>query len=467
MRVVTGDPFWVAVTVMLGTTSVILATTIVNVVLPDIMRDFAVDQTRAQWLVTGFLSAMAATMLTTAWWVRTYGLRRTYTVAVWIFIAVSVVGGVSTSIDILIVSRVLQGAVAGVIQPLAMIALFAVFPVEERGRAMAAYGLGAVLSPALGPVLGGALGEWLGWRSVFFITLPLCFAALGLIPRHLAGFEREPGDRPVFDFTGFILLCVFLLFVLGGLAYIQRNGLTLTGSLAGCAGAVLAGIGFIRWELLRCFPLFDPRVFQSRTFTLASVVGFAYGMGLYGSTFLIPLFVQTIAGYTALQAGLLLLPGGLVLALVIPHAGRWTDRTSPHRVICTGLGCFTLSFFLLATSSPASGFWVLAGWIALGRLGLALMIPALNAGAFHDLPAMYIAQGAGALNFVRQLGGAFGTCLLSLLLQWRMAVRETVPHMSGSVEKLWIATRAFDDSFMMVGVIFAVALFPAWRLRRT
>jgi EmrB/QacA subfamily drug resistance transporter len=451
---------------MLGTTSVVLATTIVNVVLPDIMREFAVDQGRVQWLATGFLSAMAATMLTTAWWVRAYGLRRTYGVALAIFVAMSLVGGFATSIDALILSRIAQGAVAGVIQPLAMIALFEVYPAEERGSAMAAYGLGVVLSPALGPALGGLLAQMFGWRAVFFVTLPLCLAALALAPTRLACFAKGERRRPAFDGWGFLLLCGFLLFVLGGLAQAQRAGLSPGGAALAAAGSLACGMAFVAWEVRHRNPMFDPRVFRNPAFAAASAVGFAYGMGLYGSTFLVPLFVQTIAGFTALEAGMLLLPGGLLLALCIPVAGRLTDRHSPHFIVCAGLACFALSFLLFGSSSARTAFWTLAAWIALGRLGLALMIPALNAGAVQGLPLSQLAQGAGALNFIRQLGGAFGTSLLSLLLQWRLAVHQGDVAADGAAGALEAATRAFDDSFVAVGLVFLSALWPGWRIRR-
>ncbi|MCB1910931.1 MAG: DHA2 family efflux MFS transporter permease subunit [Rhodocyclaceae bacterium] len=458
----------VALTIMLGTTSVILATTIVNVVLPDIMRDFAVGQGRVQWLATGFLSAMAATMLSTAWWVRAYGLRRTYGVALAVFVIVSLVGGLSTSIDALILSRIVQGAVAGVIQPLAMIALFEVYPAEERGSAMAAYGLGVVLSPAIGPALGGLLGEVFGWRAVFFVTLPLCLAGLALAPKTLACFEKEAEPRPAFDTLGFLLLCAFLLFVLGGLAHAQRAGLSVVGLATAVVGTLVCGAAFVAWEVRHRSPMFDPRVFRNPVFAAASVVGFAYGMGLYGSTFLVPIFVQTISGFSVLEAGLLLLPGGMLLALCIPPAGRLTDKHSPHLIVCAGLACFALSFLLFAHSSARTGFWTLALWIALGRLGLALMIPALNAGAVQGLPAWQIAQGAGALNFVRQLGGAFGTSVLSLLLQWRLGVHQhdIAEAVDTAAAALEAATLAFDDSFVAVALVFLSALWPGWYIRR-
>lgn len=458
----------VALAVMLGTTAVVLETTIVNVVLPDIMSDFSVGQERVQWLSTGFLAAMAATMLTTAWWVRTYGLRRTYTVALVIFIAVSLVGGLSSSINELILSRIAQGAIAGVIQPLAMIALFEVYPPEKHGTAMAAYGIGIVLSPAIGPALGGLLGELFGWRTVFFITLPLCLAGLALAPSRLSCFERTEVKRPNFDGLGFLLLCAFLSFILGGLALAQHQDLSRVGLAISASGTLLCGTAFVVWELRCCQPMLDLQVFCNPVFAAAAAVGFAYGLGLYGSTFLVPLFVQTISGFSVIDAGILLLPGGLLLALCIPLAGRLTDRYSPHYLVCAGLVCFALSFLLFANSSAYTNFWVLAAWIALGRLGLAMMIPALNAGAMQGLPVGQIAQGAAALNFVRQLGGAFGTSLLSLLLQWRLTIHqhEMATAIDSAVSASEAATLAFAESFVAIGLVFLAAVWPGWWIRR-
>lgn len=265
-----------------------------------------------------------------------------------------------------------------------------------------------------------------------------------------------------------MLLCAFLLFVLGGLAQAQRQDLSQLGFALVATGVLACGAAFVAWELRRSQPMFDPRVFRDPVFAAAAAVGFAYGVGLYGSTFLVPLFVQTISGFSVMKAGILLLPGGLLLALCIPLAGRLTNRHSPHYIVCAGLGCFALSFLLFAGASARTEFWLLAVWIALGRLGLAMMIPALNAGAVQGLPLGQIAQGAGALNFVRQLGGAFGTSLLSLVLQWRMASHqgELTASVDTAASALDAATRAFDDCFIVVGVVFLSALWPGWRIRR-
>jgi len=472
---------WLAVlTVMLGTTSMVLATTIVNVVIPDIMAEFHMGQDRAQWLSTGFLAAMSTTMLTTSWCVRAFGQRLTYIVAMALFIALSLIGGMSNSAGVVIVSRIIQGAAGGIIQPLAMIVIFQVFPVYQRGRAMGFYGLGVVLSPAIGPVLGGVLAHYFGWRAVFFVVIPFCL--LGFVMALFFLIHRNYSDeRPSFDWSGFALMSVFTVSLLNGLKSGQKAGWDSGWALIQLAIAILAWCGFI-WRELTCrHPLLNLRIFSNRQFRAGAVVSFAYGMGIYGSTYLIPLFVQTILHYTPIRSGLLLLPGGLILAGAIIVAGRLTDKYSAHGVVLAGLACFGVSFCLFAGVRASTTFWVMAWWIILGRLGLGLVIPALNAGAVQTLKPELLNQGSGAINFVRQLGGAFGVIIFSSYLDWRttasyeaLKLRDlTIVHAPAqllrSLEQqnhLQARIAGFQGSFLAVSVIFGLALLPAWFIKR-
>ena len=166
----------VVTTMMLGTISTILAATIVNVAFPALIAEFGVGHDTLQWVAAGFLAATTATMLTTAWLIETFGERATFVGTMSVFLAASLLAATSWSPAALIVARVLQGGAAGILQPLAMVVLFRVFPVEERGRAMALYGFGIVLAPAIGPAIGGALLEAFGWRSIFLLSVPFCIA---------------------------------------------------------------------------------------------------------------------------------------------------------------------------------------------------------------------------------------------------------------------------------------------------
>jgi MFS transporter, DHA2 family, multidrug resistance protein len=446
---------WVVATTMVGTVSTVLAATIVNVAFPALIREFNIGHDSLQWVATGFLAATATSMLATAWLVETFGQRRTFVATMALFLAASLLGAASWNTESLTAARVLQGVAAGVMQPLSMIALFEVFPLEERGRAMGLFGFGVVLAPAVGPAAGGLLMEAFGWRAIFLLSVPFCVAAFPLGWRWLSDV-RSNAPRQRFDWLGAVLLSLALVAVLNLPVVGHRAGWISTAALIDALLALALAVGFVAWELHVAAPLFALRLFASPGFRAASVVAFAYGLGLFGTTYLVPVFVQDIAGYTPARAGNLLLGPGLALAVAIVLAGRLTDRTSPRYVVGGGLACFALSSLLLAFATGTTAFWLLALWLTIGRAGLGLIIPALNVGAVQTLPAEYLGHASAAVNFARQLGGAIGVNLLAVLLEWRLGFHDEPGR----------ATLAFRDCFLVVTIAFAAAVVPALSIRK-
>ena len=445
---------WIIATVMLGTVSTITAATIVNVAFPALIAEFHVGHDTLQWVAAGFLGAMTTTMLATAWLVETYGQRRTFIAALAIFLASSALGAASFSPDVLIASRVLQGAAAGILQPLAMIALFEVFPAERRGSAMGLFGLGIVLVPAIGPSIGGILLETFGWRSIFLLPLPFCVAGLVLGWRFLPGPHGDRA-RTRFDWAGFALLAAALASLLSVPVVGHRAGWTSI-ELSGIAGLTLVLVaGFVGWEFSVRAPLLSLKLFAGGGFRATALVALAYGLGLFGTTYLIPVFVQDVAGYSPSRAGALLIVPGVGLAVTIALAGRWTDRVEPRRIVIAGLALFALSSLLLAFAGRGTGFVVLGIWLLIGRIGLGMIIPALSVAAVQALDERYIAHAASSVNFVRQLGGAIGVNLLAVLLEWRLGVHGPAG-----------AATAFQECFWVVTIAFAAAIAAAWSIRR-
>ncbi len=443
----------VAGTVMLGALSTVMAATSVNIALPNIMSGFGIGQDAVQWMSTGFLAAAAATMLATAWCVTNFGQRNTYIGALALFIIGTLAAGLAPSYWVLVAGRVAQGAASGILQPLAMTTLFQVFPATERGRAMSIYGLGIVLAPGLGPAAGGLLVDHFDWRAVFFLLLPVAAASLALVPRYVVG--RDPDACPRrFDALGFVLLAFALVAILAGMSRLHDGASALTLGLL--LGGIAAALVFVVWQLRHNAPLIDLGIFAEKRFVAASVVSFAYGMGIFGSVYLAPLFVQTIARYSPSQAGLLLVPGGLVLALVVPLAGRLADRHAPHRVVMAGMCCFSASFLMFAAAVGHSSFTLLALLVVLGRIGLGLIIPGLSSGAMRAAPSAFVAHVPGTVSFARQLGGAVGVNLIAILLESRtLALCGAGP-----------CAPAFRDSFLALAIVFGASLLPAWRMGR-
>ncbi|SFR76955.1 drug resistance transporter, EmrB/QacA subfamily [Marinobacter daqiaonensis] len=489
-------------TVMLGTLSMTLATTIVNVAIPDIMGNFGIAQTKAQWLSTGFLAAMAAFMLVSAWALQRFGMKAAYIGCLGLFMLASVIGGMSPHEDLVILSRVAQGAMAGVIQPLAMTMIFQVFPERQRGLGMGIYGLGVILGPAIGPAVGGVLVDWLSWRAVFFMPLPTCLLAIGFAIFFAPGKDSERAPER-FDWPGFAFLCLFLISLLWSLSNGQRLGWHSVAVVLMGVFSLAMGAAFIVRELKARAPLLNLKMFRVPGFAGGCAIAFCFGAGLFGSTYLIPLFVQQIQGLTATAAGLMLMPAGLAMALVFPLAGHMADRFPAPQVIALGTLMLAGSNYLLGQMDAHTLPWIIVFWVVLGRLGLGFGMPAIGTGSLRALDISQVSQGSGAANFSRQLGGAIGVNLLSVILEWRTVEHARVltdtQTAANVVTSEWLSRfqelamplgvtadqlrpaalaylqqaiqfqayiRGFQDSFLILAGVFLVTLVPIWVMHR-
>lgn len=493
--------WWVTLAALTGTVSTILSSTIVVVALPDIMGALGMGQEEAQLLSTGFLAANTGFMLLNAWAVERFGFRATYVFAISVFIVASIFAGIATGTGVMVASRVAQGAAAGLLQPLSMQLIFLVFPPERRGTAMGLFSFGVVMAPAIGPALGGVLVDEYSWHAVFFLSLPT--AMLGL----LMGLAFMPGrlasglPRP-FDGWGALLLAIAIGTLLSGLTDGQHHGWGSNRVVGQLAVAGAATLGFLAWEAMAPAPLMNLNVFRHGGFTMAAIVAFIYGSAIFGSTYLLPLLVQLVQGYTPTRSGLVMMPAGFAVALAFLIAGRLADIMPPWLPVCFGLLLFAWSSWLIAQVGTDTAFWDLAMWILIGRVGLGLTMPNMNVGAMRALPANLFGQGAGTINFFRMLGGAFGTNLLAVHLEQRTQLHgdalnaqmdggaamlearrllEMLYAQGGLPEVLrrdaahdflsgMVAAQAelmgFRDAFLAIGIVCLIAILPGLTLRQ-
>ena len=444
----------VLATVMIGTVASIMASTIINVAVPDMSRVFGLGQDRAQWLSAGFLGAMTLSMLTTPWLLERYGYRHTYTGAVGLLMTGGVIGGLSPWFDLVLGMRVVEGLAAGVLQPIPAIVILHAFGSGERGKAMGIFGFGVVLAPALGPSVGGILVEWFGWRSIFFVVTPFCVVALAMAQRYLP--VGAPGGAPVsraggrLDVVGLGLIAIAVLALLNGMVHLHAATLDLGLALLACS--VVATIGFVVHQRRGARPLMALGLFDHRAFAMGGTVAFIYGMALFGSTYLVPVFMQEALHLPPSQAGAVLLPAGLVLAVTIPIAGRMSDRVAVSRIVSAGLVLLAASFFLMLGVGLATALAVITLWAVVGRVGLGLILPSLNLGSMQGVPNTLISHGSSTINFLRQLGGAVGIGLVGNVLEWRLRAHATAP------------LAAFHETFALIGAITALALLASWRM---
>jgi EmrB/QacA subfamily drug resistance transporter len=458
------DRWWILLTVMIGTVASIMSSTIVNVAVPDMSAVFDLGQERAQWMSTAFMAAMTVSMLATPWLLSRYGYRSTYVGANLLLLVGGVAGGLAGSYEFVMAMRVAEGLAAGVMQPIPAIVILYVFGAREQGKAMGIFGMGVVLAPAIGPSIGGLLVEHFGWRSIFFVVAPFCVAALVMARRHLPA--TAPGGVAAgrgggrFDWFGWVLLTVGLLALLNGLVRLHDAGpgaLPLL-ALVLLGLAVAFGLGFIAHQYRVARPLLNLSLFRQRSFAMASLVAFIYGMALFGSTYLVPVFMQLALQLPPSQAGAVLLPAGIVLAITIPIAGRLADRLPIHRLVMTGLLLLALSFALMLGVGSETALWLLMVWTAIGRIGLGFVLPSLNLGAMRGLHLSMVAQGSSTINFIRQLGGAVGVNLIGIFLEWRLHVHGVATATAANAPA---QLPAFHESFAVLALVIGSAVFAA------
>jgi len=485
-----------------GSFAMVLSATIANVAVPHVMGSFGIGIGDAQWIATAFITAMTVSQLLNHWMVQAFGQRGAFHITIIVFLIGSALGWFAPNLDVLILGRVLQGFAAGVMQPLVTVTMFSVFPSDRRGLAMGIFGAGILIAPGVGPTVGGLAIDTFDWRFIFLMPLPFCLVAF------VGGLFFMPGksDRnpvPPFDWLGYGLLATALAVLMTAAANGVRWGWASNEIIVMFTCGFASLTGFVIWQLKSRAPLLDFNLWRNARFSAALCVAFTFGAGIFAISYLIPVFVQTVQGYSATQAGLVMLPAGLLLVFVLPITGRVADKIPYHVSIMIGLAFFAVGAGLMSVADVNTPFWTFAMMGCISQFGLAFIMPSLTVAALSALPASQLFRGSGNVNFIRQLGGAVGTNLMVVWLQVRTvfhgnvltdtqtADNETSRQFVADVsERLAqaavpgdlrqsialdylrqvIETQAFalgfSDSFMTLSVIFILALVPAWIFAR-
>ncbi len=459
--------------VMTGSVAGIMSSTIINVAVPDLSAHFAIGQERVQWVASGFMMAMTVSMLTTPWMLGRFGYRRTYAGTMWLLLVGGVVGGFANNFELVLAARVAEGLAAGVVQPIPAIVIMRAFGPHEQGRAMGIFGTGVVLAPALGPSLGGVLVDWFGWRSIFFMVVPFCLVSLWMsarfVPTSAPGGATASSGTATMDWPSLLMAGAGTICLLNALVQLHQGTGVTTFALFAAAIVVIAGFVWRQRTLSQAMargeqgsPLMNQALYADRRFAMGSVVAFIYGMALFGSTYLLPVYMQLGLQLSASYVGAILLPSGLVLALTIGLAGRMADKVSTHILVSLGLALLALSFGLILVVTLGTPIWYMVAFTVLGRIGLGFILPSLNLGALRGLRPDLIAQGASAINFMRMLGGSAGVSLCGIVLEWRLAAHgDDLSTVASSPARL----AAFNESFLMLTALCVLAMLAAWQLR--
>ncbi|HEV2812545.1 MAG TPA: DHA2 family efflux MFS transporter permease subunit [Solirubrobacteraceae bacterium] len=412
----------VALVVVLGAVMSILDITVVNVAIRTLAQDFSTDLATIQWVVTGYTLALAAVIPLTGWAADRFGTKRLYVVSIGLFVAGSALASAAWSAESLIAFRVLQGLGGGMILPAGMTILTRAAGADRIGRVMAIIGVPILLGPVLGPILGGWLVESASWRWIFLINVPIGAVALLLSVRVLPVDEPQPGHR--LDWLGLGLLSPGLALLIYGLAESGSSGGFGSGKvlLATLTGATLL-IGFAVQSLRSEDPLIDLGLFANRTFSIASGTMILMAVSVFGGMLLVPLYLQAVRGESAFDTGLLLAPQGLGAMLVVPLAGRLSDRTGVGRIVPFGLVLAAFSFFSLTALTTDTPYSVLCAILFLQGMGMGAALMPLFSGAMQTLRRSTVARASTVLNIIQQVGASIGTAVMAVLLTQAIASR--------------------------------------------
>jgi DHA2 family multidrug resistance protein len=430
-------PWLIAFTVMLAIFMEVLDTSVANVALPHIAGNLSAGVDESTWVLTSYLVSNAIVLPLTGWFSSIFGRKRFYMVCVVIFTLSSLLCGLAPSLPLLVLFRIMQGAGGGALQPISQAILLESFPKEKRGMAMAIFGMGVVLAPIIGPTLGGWITDSYSWRWIFLINIPVGVISLVLTlflifdPPYLVRKSFREGAR--IDYIGIGLLSVGLGFLQVVLDKGEREDWFGSNFIIWCAVVAAVGLlGAFLWELSQKDPAVDFHLLKERNFLIATMTMFMLGLVLYGSTALLPIFLQTLLGYTALLSGLVLSPGGILVVILLPVVGKLLTHIESRWLVVFGLAILSLSLFHMATFNLEVDFRTAMTARIYQSAGMAFLFVPINVMAFYFIPKEKINNATGIINLARNIGGSVGIAgvvtMLARRTQYHQAV--LVSHMT-------------------------------------
>ncbi|HEY1658776.1 MAG TPA: DHA2 family efflux MFS transporter permease subunit [Candidatus Sulfotelmatobacter sp.] len=417
------NPWIIAITVTLATFMEVLDTSIANVSLPHIAGSLSAGQDESTWILTSYLVSNAIVLPLSGWFSSIMGRRNFYMSCVALFTVSSFMCGLAPNLSMLIFFRVLQGVGGGGLQPSEQAILADTFPPAKRGMAFAVYGVAVVTAPAIGPTLGGWITDNFTWRWIFFINIPVGIISILLTSRLIEDppyLRRRKISETKIDYIGLS----FVALGLGTLQVVLDKGqrddwfgshFILVFSLIAAASLIFVTF----WEWHQKDPIVDLHLFRDRTFGISNLLMFMLGFALLGSTLLLPLFMQTLLGYTAEQSGLALMPGGLTIMILLPLVGFLLSRYTPRWMLVFGLVLLSASLFNMTNFDLLIDFrtTVLARMLQAG--GMAFLFVPINTAAYAFLPRDKNNAASGLMNLARNIGGSVGISVVTTMLDRR------------------------------------------------
>jgi EmrB/QacA subfamily drug resistance transporter len=410
----------ILVALMLGAFVAILNQTLLNVAIPHIMNDLGVSANTVQWLSTGYMLVNGIAIPITAFLIEKFGTRKLFLAAIFLFTLGSLVCSASINFSMLMVGRIIQACGAGIIMPLLMTVFFALFPPEKRGKAMGMMGIVMIFSPAIGPTLSGWLIGHYSWRLLFDIVIPI--GVLDFILSYLWMKDVTKVTNPKFDFPGFLFSTLGFGFLLYGFSEAGNNGWSSGIVITSLTIGVISLVAFVVRELTAEKPMLDLRVFKYDIFSLTTIISMIVNMALFGAMILLPIYLQNIRGFTALQSGLLMLPGAIVMGIMSPISGALFDKIGAKWLGVIGLSITVITTWQFTSLSMTTSYGHILFLYVMRMFGMSfIMMPIMTEG-LNQLPRHLGSHGTAASNTARQVAGSIGTALLVTVMSTRLGV---------------------------------------------
>ncbi len=433
--------------IMVGTFMAVLDSTIVNVGLTKIMNNFGTSIDKIEWIMTAYMLIMAVMLPASGWIADHFGYKRTYFTSLLFFTLGSFLCGMAWNETVLIICRIIQGFGAGMLMPVGMAIIIRTFPPEKRGMAIGFWGIASAASVSFGPVIGGYLIDNYSWHAIFLVNIPV--GILGLAATVIIQKEYKTENIRSFDFGGAISMMIFLTFLL--LALACGNSSWNTGGwhsnfIITCFVLSAIGFAFFLYIDLRIeHPLIDLRILKEFNFGMSNLVFFIFGFGMFGSTFLLPLFLQNSLGYTALQAGMVFLPIGIIQAMMSPVSGFLSDKINPKILAFIGISLLGTGLLMQNyLSLDSSNFQIILPLLIRG-MGMGMIIAPMSTLALTKITPANFAQASGLFNVIRQLGGSFGVAVMGTILSHQVVI-----HTANYSQAINRYSPAFQQSVLTV-----------------
>jgi DHA2 family multidrug resistance protein len=407
----------VIIVVILGTFMAMLDSSIVNVGLPKMMAVFNASQDEIEWILTAYLLTLGVVMPVSGYLGDALGYKRTFISALILFMSGSALCGMAWNLKAMIIARIIQALGGGLMQPLGMALLFKTIPREKMGLIMGYFGLSAMVAPAIGPFLGGYLVDYLNWRMMFYINIPIGIINLIMATSILKETAIIKGSQ--FDKWGLIFSSCGFFCLLLGLSKAASKGWSSPLIIGLIVTAVLSLVLFVIVELKHPMPILELRVFNNYVFTISSIISCIVAMAIMGGVFLIPLFIQNVLGFSATVSGLTVLPAAVASGIMMPISGRIYDKMGARMLGIVGLAVTTFSTFMMKGFNLSTSLVVIAGWFALRSLGMGLCNMPIGTAGMNTVPPSLVGK-ASALTFtIKQVSASFGIAIFTTVLQQR------------------------------------------------